>query len=243
MVLVFFFSTVKKKERLKLYPRCLARFSLPPKSGIPSALSISYDLSTLVVGFDNGDMVNFHISNELLQRFREKSIQFRSKEASTGDKWSTFGALATVQPHSIYPKGGEWHAGYVDDVYIFGQDGDTTSKLYNQISKCSQKKAMNQKQTKANKKKVSRGAEDMEFIVWNPEKSTETDADIQLSLSWPDSKDCTGVRYKVVEAEGQKVLIAGEYDGQVYIYDVGNSKKSKTLSDNSLEKSEPTRVK
>ncbi|KAI7873331.1 WD40-repeat-containing domain protein [Mucor mucedo] len=201
---------------------CLARFSLPPRTGVPSALSISYDLSTLVVGFDNGDMVSFQLTDELLQRFRERSMQYRSKESRTGDKWTSFGALATVQPQHIYPKGGEWHAGYVDDVYIFGQDGDTTSKLYNRI--------------------ISRGAEDMEFIVWNPEKSTETDADIQLSLAWPDSKECTGVRYKVIEAEGQKVLVAGEYDGQVYIYDVGNSKKSKTLADNSVEKSEPTRI-
>lgn len=82
----------------------------------------------------------------------------------------------------------------------------------------------------------------MEFIVWNPEKSTDTDAEIIMSLAWPDSAGCTGVRYKVIESEGQKVLIGGEYDGQVYIYDVGVNKKSKTLSDNSLEKFEPTKV-
>jgi tricorn protease-like protein len=82
----------------------------------------------------------------------------------------------------------------------------------------------------------------MEFIIWDPTKSTKTDADILLSLEWPDSAGCTGVRYKVIEAEGQKVLIAGEYDGQIHIYNVGGMKKSKTLSDNSVEQMKATRV-
>lgn len=108
---------------------------MPTGSSVPSALSISYDLSTLVVGFDNGDMVIFHISSELLDSFREKSEQYRTKEAPHGDKWASFGAIATIQPQMVYPRGSEWHAGYVDDVYIFGQDGDKSSKLYNRISK------------------------------------------------------------------------------------------------------------
>jgi hypothetical protein len=68
----------------------------------------------------------------------------------------------------------------------------------------------------------------MEFIVWDPAK--------------PDSAGCTGVRYKVIEAEGQKVLFAGEYDGQIYIYNMGDLKASRTLSDNSKEQHQPTRV-
>lgn len=63
-----------------------------------------------------------------------------------------------------------------------------------------------------------------------------------MSLEWPDSAGCTGSRYKVIEAEGQKVLIAGEYDGQVCIYNVGEMKKSKTLADNSVEQFKPTKV-
>lgn len=113
----------------------MAKFSLPSRTGIPSALSISYDLSTLMVGFDNGEMVSFRITPELLERFRQKSVEYRTKEARSGDKWATFGALATIPPKTIYPKGGEWHDGYVDDIYIFGQDGDTSSKLYNKFSK------------------------------------------------------------------------------------------------------------
>lgn len=89
---------------------------------------------------------------------------------------------------------------------------------------------------------VSRGADDMEFIIWDPVKSTKSDAEITVALEWPDSAGCTGARYKVIEAEGQKVLIAGEYDGQVYIYNVGNMKNSNTLSDGSLEQCKPTRV-
>lgn len=82
----------------------------------------------------------------------------------------------------------------------------------------------------------------MEFIIWDKQKSTKTDADILLSLEWPDSAGCTGVRYKVIESGGQKVLIAGEYDGQVYIYNIGQMKKSKTLSDNSVEQFKPSKV-
>lgn len=89
---------------------------------------------------------------------------------------------------------------------------------------------------------VSRGADDMEFIIWDPVKSTKSDADIMVALEWPDSAGCTGARYKVIESEGQKILIAGEYDGQVYIYNVGNMENSKTLSDGSLEQYKPTRV-
>jgi uncharacterized protein YqfB (UPF0267 family) len=37
-------------------------------------------------------------------------------------------------------------------------------------------------------------------------------------------------------------LIAGEYEGQIYIYDIGSGKKSKTLDDNSKELFEPSKV-
>ena len=90
---------------------------------------------------------------------------------------------------------------------------------------------------------VSRGSEDMEIILWDPSNSTKTDANILISLEWPDSQDCTGARFKLIEAQGQKVLLAGDYEGQVYIYDVGTMKKSKTLTDNSLEQMRPNRVK
>lgn len=40
----------------------------------------------------------------------------------------------------------------------------------------------------------------------------------------------------------QKALIAGEYEGQIYIYNIGNGQKSKTLDDNSKEQFEPSKV-
>lgn len=201
---------------------CLAKFNLPPKTNVPSALHVSHDLSMLVVGFDDGDMVSFKITPQLLEKFRTKSASLRDKESRTGDKWHDFGPIATIEPKTMYPKGEEWHAGYIDDIYIFGQDGDKSHRLYNKI--------------------MSRGADDMEFIIWDPVKSTKSDADIMVALEWPDSAGCTGARYKVIESEGQKILIAGEYDGQVYIYNVGNMKNSKTLSDGSLEQYKPTRM-
>lgn len=89
-----------------------------------------------MVGFDNGDMASFHITPEQLNKFRKNLEEHRHKEAKSGDKWATFGPLATIAVDTLYPKGGEWHEGYIDDIYIFGQDGNTSSKLYNKISKC-----------------------------------------------------------------------------------------------------------
>jgi hypothetical protein len=39
----------------------------------------------------------------------------------------------------------------------------------------------------------------MEIILWDPVKSSVKDAEIDISLDWPDSGDCTGLRFKVVE--------------------------------------------
>ncbi|KAG1086608.1 hypothetical protein G6F42_020919 [Rhizopus arrhizus] len=82
----------------------------------------------------------------------------------------------------------------------------------------------------------------MEILVWDPANSTTIDADIIMSLDWPDAADCTGLKFKVIEAEGEKVLLAGDYDGQIYIYDIGNGKKSRTLKDGSKEQFKPKRV-
>lgn len=117
----------------------MAKFNLPPKTNVPTALNISHDLSTLLVGFDDGDMVSFKITPQLLDKFRTKSANLRDKDSLTGDKWHDFGPIATIEPKSMYPKGGEWHEGYIDDIYIFGQDGDTSSKLYNKVCKFSRK--------------------------------------------------------------------------------------------------------
>lgn len=82
----------------------------------------------------------------------------------------------------------------------------------------------------------------MEIIIWDPVESTRTDAKIEMSLDWPDAADCTGLRFKLIEKEGEKVLIAGEYDGQICIYNIGNGQKSKTLSDGSKAQFKPNRV-
>lgn len=40
----------------------------------------------------------------------------------------------------------------------------------------------------------------------------------------------------------QKVLIAGDYDGNIHLFDIGDGVKSKTLPDNSKEVLDPFRV-
>ena len=50
---------------------------------------------------------------------------------------------------------------------------------------------------------VSRGSDDFETLVWDPKKSTKTDADIAISLEWPDSENHAGLRMKVFEQRGK----------------------------------------
>ncbi|KAI8642933.1 WD40-repeat-containing domain protein [Parasitella parasitica] len=197
---------------------CLARFKLPESSGEPSAVSVSYDLSTLMVGCNNGDLVEFKITAAQLKQFKKLAESSRQNDfkANKGTK------TPTVDRSIKFPAGDEWHEGYVDDIHILGQDGDNRDKSYNKI--------------------VSRGAKDMEILVWDPVGSTRTDANIEMSLDWPDAADCTGLRFRVIEKNGQKVLLAGEYDGQIFIYNIGNGRKSKTLADNSKEQFTPDRI-
>lgn len=125
---------------------CLAKFILPTKSSVPSALSISHDLKTVMVGFEEGDMIRFRITQNQLDTFRSQAVEEkRLKEAKSGDKWAHFGTLATIESKTIYPEGDEWHEGYIDDIYMFGQDGDQSSKLYNKISKWCRKRGSREK--------------------------------------------------------------------------------------------------
>lgn len=107
----------------------MARFNLPSKTGEPSAVSVSYDLSTLIVGCNNGDLVQFKITTTQLDEYRKKAEEFRAKKIKS-DRWES---MADVDQPFIYPAGDEWHEGYVDDVFVIGQDGDEESKLYNHI--------------------------------------------------------------------------------------------------------------
>ncbi|KAG1154638.1 hypothetical protein G6F37_009267 [Rhizopus arrhizus] len=170
---------------------CLAKFVLPSYAKEPSALNVSYDLSTVLVGCSDVE---------------------QNKDENA----------AIIQPTSIYPAGDEWHEGCVDDMHIIGQDSNERSPLYNHV--------------------VSRGAADMEIVVWNLANSTPEDIDIYKSLDWPESDGCTGLRFKVIEKNGQKVLIAGDYKGKIRIFNIDDGIMSKTLPDNSKEVTEPIKI-
>lgn len=102
---------------------CLAKFALPLNVGQPSALSVSYDLSTIVVGCSDGNLVRFHLTFEQIELLRSAS-EGQEKER-----------VKTVHPEIIYPNGSEWHEGYVDDVHILGQDNGPKNELSNHIGK------------------------------------------------------------------------------------------------------------
>ncbi|KAI8991260.1 WD40-repeat-containing domain protein [Mycotypha africana] len=202
---------------------CLAMFVLPAnKGGLPTSVEMSYDMKTVVVGCDNGDMYRFVITAEQLKSFRTRAIEQRKEHPQDGDKWKHLGPIATINAKMRFPGGDEWHEGYVDGVHILGQDGNTRNKMNNLI--------------------VSRGSDDMEIIVWNPTKSTTTDGDIHMSLEWPDAAGSSGLRFKVIEQDNQKVLVGGDYEGGLRIYNIGQGKRSKVLDDGSLEQFEPVKV-
>lgn len=150
----------------------------------------------MIVGCDNGDMIRFQLMKRQLQTFRTKSNTYRKQLIERGEKWKG-GSVVTIAPTSIYPEGDEWHQGYVDDVCILGQDGDTKSPLYNKIGEFEY--SVIHIMVLIVNFIVSRGSDDMEIIVWDPAKSKVKDAEIEMSLSWPDSADCTGLRFKVIE--------------------------------------------
>ncbi|KAJ8660565.1 hypothetical protein O0I10_003612 [Lichtheimia ornata] len=152
-------------------------------------------------------------------------VHFDMKDAGLDklvDKEVDGGAGTIVKNKIVYPAGDEWHEGYVDDIYILGQHGGNPHPLDGCI--------------------VSRGVEDYEILVWKHKSSTKKDADIAISLEWPESVDEVGLRFKVIERHDQKVIVAGDYDGQIRLYNFGDGKLSKTLEDNSKEMFQPTKV-
>ncbi|KAI9256890.1 WD40-repeat-containing domain protein [Sporodiniella umbellata] len=149
---------------------CLAKFSLPPDVGEPSALSVSYNLDIVIVGCCDGNLVRFHLTPEQIKGFKLISERKEKEKAKV------------LHPEIIYPNGSEWHAGYVDDVFVLGQDNVLKDQLANHI--------------------VSRGSEDREITVWDSETSTPQDIEIYKSLDWPDAYGSTGLRYKAIEQDG-----------------------------------------
>ncbi|KAI8875136.1 WD40 repeat-like protein [Backusella circina FSU 941] len=192
---------------------CLAKFNVTGATGFPSAVSFSYDLSVLVVGSDAGDLVQFKLTKKDIQNL--KNIKGDHDE-------DAFTPAINFSPNVVYPGGDEWHEGYVDDVYIMGQNGDNSDPLNNMI--------------------VSRGSEDYEIIVWDPTKSTKKDSEILKSLEWPESDESTGLRMKVYEKKDEKILVAGDYDGEIKVFNIGDGKRSKLLDDNSLEQFKPDNI-
>ncbi|KAI8086452.1 uncharacterized protein BX664DRAFT_264707 [Halteromyces radiatus] len=170
---------------------CLAHFTVPGTS-YPTSMSLSYDLSLLAVGTSKADLLQYGIQPTDVSEWRRITRQSKSYKNNDDDDGDDEQYNPTIiKPKTKFPHGQEWHDGYVEDIYILGQDGDE-NELNNHI--------------------VSRGSNDMEVLMWNPKTSTKTDADIYLSLDWPESDDCTGLRFCIVEKDGRKRI-----NGLLYI--------------------------
>ncbi|KAG0194845.1 Leucine-rich repeats and WD repeat domain-containing protein 1 [Apophysomyces sp. BC1034] len=199
---------------------CLAKFILPSTTGVPTAISLSPDMSRLAVGCETGDMALYDLGPTVLKKLE------KSKDA------------VAFKSHTLYPAGDEWHEGYVDDIHII-------DKQSNGLDGCVGKFKLTLRflsLIEINQSPVSRGASDREILVWNPQKSTKTDADIVMSLMWPDADDIAGVRFKVFERSNQKAVVAGDYEGQIHVFDIGNGRKSKTLEDGTKERFPATKI-
>ncbi|CAO3589628.1 unnamed protein product [Absidia cylindrospora] len=198
---------------------CLAHFTVPGTSH-PTSMSFSYDLSLLVVGTKNADLLQYAVHQSHIKKWRRDTYKATpTSDVNEDDKETTKPTI--IKPKSKFPHGEEWHDGYLEDVYVLGQDGaeDDISDYV-----------------------VSRGSNDMEILLWNPMTSTKTDADIHLSLEWPESDDCTGMRFSILEKDGQKLLLGGDHDGDIRLYNIGDGKSSKTLEDGSKELFQPMKV-
>lgn len=115
--------------------RCLASFVLPSGVGAPCALAVSYDMSTLVVGCNSGDMVKFDIPKEDLKEFKNRADEYREQMDVDGSEGVKAGPITTFDEAYVYPHGDEWHEGYIDDLCILGQDGNKKSTMNKKIGK------------------------------------------------------------------------------------------------------------
>ncbi|CAO3645081.1 unnamed protein product [Cunninghamella blakesleeana] len=211
---------------------CLGIFKVPGTT-LASSISISYGLSLLVAGTAKADLYQYHIKKSDIEKWRKHTYRSidnddnidnaSDEEDNNKNKKNNKDKLPIlIQPKLKFGHGNEWHEGYVDDVYILGQDGNHKNELYKHV--------------------VSRGSNDLEILIWDPNSSTKSDADIFLSLNWPDNEENTGLRFCVVEDDDQKLLVSGDYEGGIRIFDIGDGKISKTLRDGSKEKYEPSKI-
>lgn len=176
--------------------RCLAKFPVPYSSDVPSALAISPDTSQVVIGCTNGDLLQYNITASDKSTLEKKAASKRSEDSSAEGPFKTF------KHKMVYPAGDEWHAGYIDDVYVLGHSkGSEKNKA---LDGCIGKPQLLHYDARFSTAclVVSRGTEDLETIIWRPDTSTKTDADIAISLDWPEAGDATGLRFKVVEQQG-----------------------------------------
>lgn len=112
---------------------CLAQFVLPAEVDEPSALSVSYDGSKILVGTRTGDMIRFDVTAKQLQKIKNTADEFRKNLSSIATKTSV--SVMNIKHAFIYPHGDEWHEGYIDDLCILGQDGDKKNPMHNRIGK------------------------------------------------------------------------------------------------------------
>lgn len=92
-----------------LWIRCLGKFAVPASASVPASMSMAPDNTYLMVGCTDGHMLRYNISRQTML-----ALEDRSKDEKQ--------PMQTLRPNILYPDGDEWHDGYIDDIYVLGQN-------------------------------------------------------------------------------------------------------------------------
>ncbi|RUP52328.1 hypothetical protein BC936DRAFT_147575 [Jimgerdemannia flammicorona] len=191
---------------------CLAVFPLQIFPSPPSAFCLSHDDNSFMVGFQDGTMARFDVGDIMRESLVSEPAKRRRPRKAEKIGKRVGKEAEQLQPIVVYPVGVEWHESNVDDIAVIG-DGFI----------------------------VSRAAQDQEIMVWDPRTSTPTDAAIRCLLHWPIC-DTFCLKFRVVEGEGERVLVAGDCEGKIRIYNVGDLRHSQTLPNESKEMFDPDKA-
>lgn len=86
----------------------------------------------IIVGTDNGSMVDFEITEGLLESLQNKAEKHRNNPDAKIER-------TIIESSYLYPHGNEWHEGYIDSVHVLGQDATKENPMNNKIGTTSNK--------------------------------------------------------------------------------------------------------
>ncbi|KAI8067127.1 WD40-repeat-containing domain protein [Gongronella butleri] len=184
--------------------KCLAIFNCR-QGKYPTSVALSADASELVVGTHQGEVLHFHLPKSKLTQWRRRAT---AKAAGKGDDANDKTGMHALEPKQVHPRGKAWHNGHIDGVhYIYGDDTENSHEFDGCI--------------------VSRGANDEKFTIWDPSTSKKAAPDVRRVLDYSGTNQSSGLRFTLIEQQGQKMLLSGDDQGDLRVYDLTAPKTGK----------------